>query len=135
MILLDTNVLIALVDERDRLHAKARRDLRKLKGPYAVTSVVLSECCFLLTQAHQRQRLAHLLKHLRVEPIEPEAPWWRPMFDWLAQYAEHDPDLCDAMLVLLAGRHALPVWTYDSEFRKLWRKPDGKPVQVIPARA
>ena len=135
MILVDTNVLVALIDERDRLHAKARRDLRKLKGPYAIVSAVLSECCFLLPQGYQRQRLAHLLTHLHFEPIEPEAPWWDDIFDWLARYAEHEPDLGDAMLVLLASRHDMPVWTYDAEFRKLWRKNDGKPVRVVPARA
>jgi predicted nucleic acid-binding protein len=95
--------------------------------------VVLSECCLLLEQDHLRRRLAHLLEHLPVSALELKPPWWGEIFDWLARYAEHEPDLCDAMLVLLASRHAFAIWSYDAEFRKLWRSRDGKPVRVVPA--
>jgi predicted nucleic acid-binding protein len=132
MILLDTNVVVALVDERDRLHARARRDLRKLSGPFAVISVVLSETCFLLEQSHLRKRLRLLLERLSVRALELEEPWWGDVFDWLARYADHEPDLCDAMLAVLASRNKSQIWTYDSEFRKLWRAPDGRPLHVVP---
>lgn len=133
MILVDTNVLVALADERDGLHARARSDLRKLKGPFGVTGVVLAETCFLLQSDHRRRRVRHLLEHLPMRAIELTQPWWDELFDWLARYAEHAPDLCDATLVLLAARQSLPIWTYDTEFHKRWRRPDGKPLRVVPS--
>ncbi len=135
MILLDTNVVVALVDERDRLHARAKRDLGKLTGPFAVTSVVLSEACFLLVESYLRQRLQLLLASLSVSPVEPEPPWWNEVFTGLIRYAEHTPDLCDAMLVVLASKNAWPIWTYDTEFRKVWRRLDGRHLKVVPDKA
>src|SRR5437879_5495794 len=120
MILLDTNVVVALVDERDRLHPRAKRDLRKIAGPFGLTSVVLSEACFLMPETYLRERLRLLLARLPIGPIELEDPWWSDVFDWLVRYAEHEPDLCDAMLAVLASRKACPIWTYDSEFKRLW---------------
>jgi predicted nucleic acid-binding protein len=134
MILLDTNVLVALVDERDGLHARVKRDLRKLTGPFGVTSVVLSEACFLLEALYLRQRLQLLLERLSVQPVEPEPPWWGDVFGWLVRYAEHAPDLCDAMLVVLSSHGASPIWTYDAEFRKVWRRLDGRQLKLIPER-
>ena len=133
MILLDTNVLVALVDERDRLHRRAKRDLRKLSPPFGVTSVVLSETFFLLEETYLRARLRLLLERLPIQAVEPEAPWWTEVFDWMAQYAEHSPDLCDGMLAVLSGRAAASLWSYDAEVRTLWRRPDGKAIAVVPA--
>jgi predicted nucleic acid-binding protein len=97
-----------------------------------VISVVLSETCFLLEQSHLRKRLRLLLERLSVRALELEEPWWGDVFDWLARYADHEPDLCDAMLAVLASRNKSQIWTYDSEFRKLWRAPDGRPLHVVP---
>ncbi len=130
MILVDTNVLVALVDEKDRLHLRAKRDLRKLKGPFAVASPVLTEACFLLEQPYLRGRLAMLLERLPAEPIEPEPPWWPDIFAWLSTYAEHTPDLCDAVLVMLAARSGSRVWTYDTEFSSVWRLPNGRRIPL-----
>lgn len=132
MILLDTNVVVALVDERDQLHARAKRDLRTLSGPFGLTSVVLSESCFLLPQRHLRQRLRFLLDRLGASPVDLDPPRWSEIFDWLARYAQHDPDWCDAELVVVAAHGGSSIWTYDSEFRTLWRAPDGRSLTVVP---
>ncbi len=48
MILVDTNVIVALIDERDQLHERAVRDVATVAGtPLGVTSLVLVETCFL----------------------------------------------------------------------------------------
>jgi predicted nucleic acid-binding protein len=133
MILLDTNVLVALVDERDRLHARAKRDLRRLSGPFAITSVVVSETCFLLTAGYLRQRTRFLIDRMPLNHVELERAAWPEVFDWLERYAEHEPDLCDAMLVVMANRNAASIWSYDKEFRTLWRGTDGKALRVVPA--
>jgi uncharacterized protein len=131
MILIDTNVLVALVDEGDRLHARARRDLRKLEGPFSTTEAVLSEACFLLTQGYSRQRVRGLIERLPVDVASLAHSDWSAVFDWLGKYAEHEPDLCDAILVVLGRRLQSRIWTYDREFRTLWRDPDGKPLRVL----
>lgn len=133
MILLDTNVLVALVDERDALHARAKRDLPKLSGPFAITSVVLSETCFLLTAGYLRQRTRFLVDRMPLDHVELERAAWPEVFAWLERYAEHEPDLCDAQLAVLASRTPASIWSYDKEFRTLWRGIDGKALRVVPS--
>lgn len=58
--------------------------------------------------------------------IGDEGSLWSEAFDWVARYADHQPDWADAILAVLCGRdRALRVWTYDREFRDVWRRPDG----------
>lgn len=53
------------------------------------------------------------------------------MFEWLTKYAEREPDWADACLAVLSGRDSkLKVWTYDSEFRTIWRRPDGSAIPM-----
>jgi hypothetical protein len=48
------------------------------------------------------------------------------VFDWLLAYADHQPDWTDGCLAVLCGQHTrLKLWTYDREFRTIWRRPDG----------
>lgn len=133
MILVDTNVLVALADERDRLHAKAKRDLDALSGPFLTTSVVLSEACFLLTDAYFRERLRFLIDRLPLRVIELEERSWPSVFEWLSRYGEHAPDLCDAQLVVLAEATTSSIWSYDGEFKRTWRSPTGAVLRVVPA--
>ena len=137
MILIDTNVLVALVDERDAMHDVAGRDLKRFyTAGLAVTSLVLGEALFLLPKRYQRQRLALLLERLRPEPLELESPWWAEVFAWIDRFAEHEPDLADAQLVAVVSRDPRhSVWTYDREFRNVWRKPDGSALSVVGGRA
>jgi len=133
MIFADTNVLVALVDERDRLHKVAKRDLKRfVEREVAVTSAVLTECLFLLPADYLRRRLAFLLEQLGMVAVELDAPWWSDVFDWLSRYAEHEPDFADAQLAVLSGRDkAHRVWTYDREFRDVWRRPDGSKIPLL----
>ena len=96
---------------------------------------VLTEACFLLTHGVQRARLERLLVELRVQPYAPDdaAALWPEVFAWLSRYAEHDPDWADAYLAVVSQREPRArVWTYDREFRVLWRRPDGTKVPVVP---
>jgi predicted nucleic acid-binding protein len=135
MILIDTNVLIALADERDALRSRAMADLGKLKGPYEVLDAVLVETFFLLNELYLRQRVRLLLERLSVGHAHVHADWWSSIFDWLEKYARHEPDLCDAMLIAAATQQRCAIWTYDAEFTKLWRSPEGKPLQLVGSAA
>jgi hypothetical protein len=67
-----------------------------------------------------------------MQVVELDAPSWSTVFEWLATYGEHSPDLCDAQLAVLAPRISASIWSYDSEFRDLWRAPDGRRLPVLP---
>jgi predicted nucleic acid-binding protein len=129
VILVDTAPLVALCDPTDGLHAAAVRDLHRLRRlPLVVCAPVLTEACFHLARAAQRQRLRRLLIEFSIAPYpsDHEGELWLDVLDWLARYAEHEPDFADAYLAVVSGiERRFKVWTYDSEFRTTWRRPDG----------
>jgi predicted nucleic acid-binding protein len=135
MILIDTTPLVALCDERDPYHARARRDFDKLRGNSFVTSTaVLGEACYHLSSGFGRRRLADALADLQILPLaeESEAAVWTELFEWLIRYAEHSPDMADGVAAVLSGRHRrMKVWTYDSEFQKIWRRTDGTRIPLV----
>src|SRR6266516_4925468 len=68
-VLVDTNVLIALVDRSDKLHTKPSSDLQKLaKSELLTTDAVLFESVFALARADQRGRVSLLLERLPIAP-------------------------------------------------------------------
>jgi len=136
VILIDTTPLVAVCDARDSKHRMALKHLELLASDeFAVCDAVLTEACFHLPHRNQRQRLRALLRDLSVQPIPImyEQDFFLEVFDWLAKYADHEPDWADACLAILSGRDKnLKVWTYDREFRTTWRRPNGT---VIPLAA
>jgi predicted nucleic acid-binding protein len=92
----------------------------------------VTEACFHLPHRSQRQRLGGLLRELDIEPIptDRDAAFWSDAMDWLGNYAEHEPDWADACVAVLSGRdRRMRIWTYDREFKTVWRRPNGT---VIP---
>jgi predicted nucleic acid-binding protein len=136
MILIDTGPLVALCDARDGKHKQAVRQLQSLSDEeFGTCEAVVTEACFHLPHSSQRERLRALLRALDVAsvPSRLETGFWLDTFDWLARYAEHDPDWADACLAVLSGRDRhVRVWTFDREFRTTWRRPNGT---VIPLAA
>jgi predicted nucleic acid-binding protein len=132
MIIMDTGPLIGLIDPRDGLHVRSRADLEKLAGqPMLVTTPVLTEVLFFLRTQIARQKLVALLDQLNVTIKDVADPAIRSAFDWMNAYAQHDPDFTDAVTVVLSQEiNAATVWTYDSEFRAIWRKPDGSAIPL-----
>lgn len=129
MILVDTAPLVALCDPTDGLHATAARDLHRLRRtPLVLCAPVLTETCFHLARAAQRQRLRRVLEEFSITPYasDHEEALWLDVLDWLARYAEHEPDFADGYLAVVSGiERQSKVWTYDSEFRTTWRRRDG----------
>lgn len=134
MILVDTNVLIALVDPRDSLHARACADLKRLvRKPLGVTIPVLTEAAFALPARHHRARLRAILQEFRVRVIDGSAVDVEEIFVWLDDYHDHDPDWADAHLAVLSGHQSTwRIWTYDTEFTTVWRRPDGTRIPLAP---
>jgi predicted nucleic acid-binding protein len=132
LILVDTNVLVALADERDGLASRAERDLKRLgAGPFGLTGPVLGEACFLLPRGYLRRRLWFLLARLGVAFVDVPSPFWDDVFDWMDRYEEHEPDLADAQMAVLCSRDRdCRIWTYDREFRTTWRRMDGSRIPL-----
>ena len=134
MIVIDTTPLVALCDARDSKHRTAVRHLESLAaGEFAICDAVLTEACFHLPHRSQRQRLRALLHDLGVHPLPVvhERAFWLEVLDWLAKYADHQPDWADGCLAVLSARdNNLTVWTYDREFKTTWRRPDGTPIPL-----
>jgi predicted nucleic acid-binding protein len=134
VILIDTTPLVALCDARDSKHRAAVRHLQSFAAEeLAVCDAVLTETCFHLPHRSQRERLRALLQELHIQPLPATqtAEFWYSVLEWLAKYADHEPDWADACLaVLSATDKALTVWTYDQEFRTTWRRPDGTAIPL-----
>jgi predicted nucleic acid-binding protein len=129
VILLDTGPLVAVCDPRDRLNAKALRDLDRLaKRPLVVCEPVLTEACFHLRHRVQRERRHRFLADFAVQGDRRAdvATFRLEVFAWLSRYEEHAPDWADGYLAVASSHErSARVWTYDGEFRTLWRRPDG----------
>jgi predicted nucleic acid-binding protein len=130
----DSGPLIALMDERDRLNARAITALKRLgRRPLFTCAPVLTEVSFALPARYQRQRLAEFLRKLDVQvpPMKEERGFGDQVLSWLDRYAEHAPDFADAWLAVLSQhQRKLRVWTYDREFSGIWRRPDGSKVPL-----
>jgi predicted nucleic acid-binding protein len=99
----------------------------------AVCDAVLTETCFHLPHRSQRLRLRALLHDLSLQPlpVTSDHAFWLEVLDWLARYADHEPDWADACLAVLSGRDRnLTIWTYDREFRTTWRRPNGTTIPL-----
>ena len=134
MILVDTNVLVAMADGRDGLHPVAKADYAELQSErLLLITPVLAEACYILPWSHYRERSKSVIDEagMQVYPLEDERRLWAEVFAWLDRYREHEPDWTDACLAVLCGRDKrLKVWTYDKEFATIWRRPDGTKIPL-----
>jgi predicted nucleic acid-binding protein len=135
VILVDAAPLVALCEPRDALNRIALRDLTRAAGqPLVLCGVVLTEVCALLPYPMQRRRLRRLIDDFSVGayPADDEPRLWRDVFAWLDRYAEHEPDWVDGYLAVVSARERQArIWTYDREFRTIWRRPDGSRIPVL----
>jgi len=134
MVLIDTTPLVALCDPQDSLNKTARRHLKLLaKSQFAICEPVLTEVCFHLSTPPQRIRLQRTLEAFNVSPVlaGDAHSLWNEVFEWLNKYRDHQPDWSDGYLAVLCGRdREFKVWTYDAEFRTVWRKPNGSAIPL-----
>src|SRR5215471_2022175 len=134
MILIDTGPLVALCDPRDSLNKMALKHLKTLaKAQLATCEPVISEACLHLPAPSQRMRLRQTLERLDVvpAPVDDVQLLWKEIFEWLNKYSLHEPDWADGYLAVLCSRdRKLRVWTYDVEFRSIWRRVDGTQIPL-----
>jgi predicted nucleic acid-binding protein len=105
---------------------------------FEVPTAVLVEACHLMRRDDERGRLQDVLPTFGMRPVQvaDDEQFRSDVFAWMRRYVDRTPDYADASLCILAHRgSAAGVWTYDSEFRTVWRLPSGKPVPVAIRRA
>lgn len=132
MILVDAGPIVALFDPRDGYRARARNDFRLLQRQRFTTIVpVLAEVLFHLPTRNLRTQLFAWFDQFGVQILPFDLGEIGRIRDWLFQYAEHEPDFADAALIVSFERlQKASLWTYDSEFTKIWRRPDGSRVPL-----
>ena len=134
MILVDTGPLVALCNPRDSLHGRAATEFPSLiRHEFSICEPVLVETCFHLRHPIQRRRLQEIIEQFDVHSagVADVHAFHLDVFEWLAKYANHEPDWADGCIAVLCGYHdRLKVWTYDREFKTTWRRPDGSSIPL-----
>ena len=122
--LVDTGLIVAFLNGRDRYHAWAVETLSAIRPPLLTCEAVLSEAVFLLRRlAGGPEKVIELVTRGVVIPsfrLEGEAPSVKRL---LARYGEVPMDLADACLVRMTELQSNCVLlTIDSEFRNVYRR-------------
>jgi predicted nucleic acid-binding protein len=133
--LVDTGPLMGLLDERDDQRERALRTLALAPKPRLVCQPVISEVIHLLGgHPVYVARLAATFVEGTLEIAQ--ASHWpgasKKIFSWMAKFGEHHPDFADAFLV--TWHEDVPgsrVWSFDSEFRRIWRTSKGKAIRLV----
>jgi uncharacterized protein len=132
-IILDTNVVVASINESDVNHRAASEWLRSSDEDHVTTPLMLAEMDYLVTR-HGGEHTARALW----EDFESGAyslRWWADGLHDTIRIARRHPflGLADASLVALAGiLRTNRIATFDQHFRSV-TTPDGEPFVVLPA--
>jgi predicted nucleic acid-binding protein len=100
-VLLDTGVLVALLDRLDTHHDAASAWMARASMPLLTVAPVLSEAAFFLP-ARLRVALASLAARGIFQVHAPDAAGYARIAQLFGKYADQDPDWADLELVWLA---------------------------------
>lgn len=124
-VLLDTGVIVALLDRSERHHERCKAALGSLSGPLMTCEAVIAEACYLLRgQAGASDAILENLERgafLLPYRLDESAPSVRAL---MKRYARVPMDLADACLVSLADSlNTGRILTLDSDFQVYrWRR-------------
>ena len=124
-VLLDTGVIVALLDRSERYHARCVRVLESLEQPLATCEAVIAESCYLLRGLHGAPEtvLANVEQGIFQIPLQLNraAASIRAI---LRKYRDVPADFADACLIHLADElDTGEILTLDSDFaRYRWRR-------------
>jgi len=123
--LLDTSVIVAVLDKRDRDHERCRHALRKNTQPLATCEAVVNESCHLL--GHVPGAAEAVLASMEEGIYEIRFQLTRAIQDvasLMRKYSDLPMDFADACLVQMADElDTGDIFTLDSDFSHyLWRK-------------
>jgi predicted nucleic acid-binding protein len=105
MIIVDTGFWLALADQKDTYHQRAKQVLRKYDEPLITTWCVVTETCYLLLKRKGVNAQISFIKSLDdglFTVFDLEDRYADRIGKLMAKYADLPMDLADASLVILA---------------------------------
>ncbi|MFM2430510.1 MAG: hypothetical protein RLZZ511_1723 [Cyanobacteriota bacterium] len=131
-VIVDTGILVALIDSRDQYHAWVSEQLKQITPPMLTCEAVISEAWFLLARVRNgRTTLTQLLEHQQIQVQFNLAAELSSVLKLLKQYSTVPASLADAELVRMAELYAdHQMFTLDSDFQ-IYRKNRNQMISVI----
>ena len=134
-VLLDTSVIVALLDRSEKLHRSCADAVAALDSPLVTCEAVIAESCYLLrrlTGAPEAviENVATGIFLVSFQ-LSQEASNLQPIF---RKYRDREIDLADACLIRLAELFQTPdILTLDTDFQ-IYRWGRNKPFRLLPSR-
>jgi len=131
-VIVDTGVLMAVIDRRDRYYTWVTEQLTQIVPPLLTCEAVISETWFLLQRVKNgRKTLLQLLNHRQVEVQFDLDSELEAVIALLTRYQSVPVSLADAELVRMAELYPKSsVFTLDSDFH-IYRKNRDQPITLI----
>lgn len=130
---MDTGPLVALFEPRHRLRPRALDELGRAPEPRLVCPSLLTEAFYLLGSSAADRVLASVERE--VFQLAPSSKWevlGMRALSWMQRYESSEPDFNDAFLVAWYEQEpGAKIWTFDAEFRDVWRTSRGKPIKLV----
>ncbi|HMD31200.1 MAG TPA: PIN domain-containing protein [Candidatus Acidoferrales bacterium] len=133
-VLLDTGVIVALLDESEQMHSACTDAVRSLEAPLVTCEAVIVESCYLLRNLHGASEavMENVMAGIfQVSfQLSSEAAAVKGL---LRKYRDRRIDLADACLIAMAGEYEAPdILTLDRDFH-VYRWGKNKPFRILPA--
>ncbi len=131
--LLDTGVIVALLDRNEKFHQSCADALHEILAPLITCEAVIAESCYLLRSLPGAPEavLENVAAGIFQIPFQlsRDAPGVKQV---LRKYRDRNIDLADACLIRLADEFETPdIFTLDRDFAIYrWRK--NKPFRILP---
>ena len=133
-VLLDTGVIVALLDRSEKFHHACAEALRELEDPLITCEAVIAESCYLLRNLPGAPEA--VIENVAAGTLQipfqlsPEAVAVKQV---LRKYRDHKIDLADACLIRLAEEfETAEILTLDKDFSD-YRWSRNKPFRILPA--
>ncbi|MGC1415597.1 MAG: PIN domain-containing protein [Candidatus Acidiferrum sp.] len=132
-VLLDTGVIVALLDRSEHAHLACAKAVHELRSPLVTCEAVLAESCYLLRNLPGAPEviIENVVAGIFQIPfqISKEAAGVKQV---LRKYRDRKIDLADACLILLANEfETADILTLDSDFA-IYRWGRNKPFRMLP---
>jgi uncharacterized protein len=130
--LLDTGVIVALLDRSERSHTACVEAIEEAAAPLVTCEAVIAESCYLLrTQAGSADAILENVRtgvfRIPMQLSQAAAPLQR----LFRKYRDREMDLADACLIYLAGElETGEILTLDSDF-EIYRWGKNKPFHLL----
>ncbi|GAX43856.1 PIN domain protein like [Tolypothrix sp. NIES-4075] len=131
-VIVDTGVLVALIDQRDQYHTWVTEQLTQIASPLLTCEAVISETWFLLQRVNNgRETLLQLLAQRQVVIQFNLDAELATVLALLTCYQSVPVSLADAELVRMAELYPNSfVFTLDSDFQ-IYRKNRDRPIPLL----